>query len=1635
MNWSKSTSDLALRVAAKAEQIRQGYRHDHMRIVTDHAIVSSISQGDYRARQIYELVQNGADAIGAGSTEQVDGGKVKIVLTKDGLYCANQGAPFSFEGIEAIAYPIHSAKTGNEIGRYGQGFRSVLAVTDRLGIYSRTISCHYSFELSSRFLTEDKASETGIGPQVLMEELGTNESPAVNILAIPVPVDPDESFDADPILKEMSLWAATIIHLPFIDSQRFEKDTIFNNLKSGLENFPAEFLMFAGHVKELEFEIPELFFRRSISCERPSKDEFESIDDIDFRKIKIDEGGGRIKEWLLVERKEVAITTSAGEDGNQLQRNRRRDKVTNQLLPVPISWAVPLTRTTQRGAFWIFFPTDDQSSQKGIMNAPWDTNNERTQVLGTDYNKFLLRQFSELIVKSIPVLVALFPEDKGQYLDYLPARGAEEPSRASFLLVEEIKKAMSSYETLLDLDGVLRKPSSMRKIPSEMASMKSEGDLAPPSILKHWASIDGTPRNLPHWSILDPGGNRIAGYNRYLDASDNPAAAKPGDLVTWLEAALSKPNVENSIEAVRLIRDILTIVNFELAPRVKHAKVVLCKSGALASPTPGVLFYSDHGVKESELSIVDHELMSNHMVREFLIEECGITEAEGAAELDVVLANWPSRPDENDWRKFWLASAKLSAEQFADVLGRHPLTTSIKALSVAGTFEKVADLFLEGRIFLKGEDSDNLILDNSFHHTTLEILGNLGVSEVPKMANAHSDFPKTDEYKTFLKNSLTDIKMSPAKIKQLFEAAPLVPLNIEVLNQIGMPAKARYTTWFLENCRDALAWFPAGVSQPIDSPAFWYIKMFGLLETSLGPRKFDRSLSKSMSAFKRVAPVSLLDDELTHGCGLCPSFAELSPESLYAIIARLSDEVDFQLIGECLGIICRYLPEAPKQIPGRVRNSIEMMAPDQVTVVSDNDEFGRISGVGLPAVLANSPESANELVVRWGVKAGESIQQEFEPVSPSEPELLADLFFLLGERFPRQINGVLVVRCTSLINVIQTPEGQMRKPVEQALHKKTLYVVVGSNESNAKVLKAADELLRLNLTPDQYRTIEENAVTAAINEKLRAIRRADNDVKRVLEIFSIDQIKLALPKKLLEQIGGEVNSPEVLAEMLLAVHGPQLLEKTKNLLHENGLRPPTQWAGSKAAIKFVTELGFDRPFAGFKEPDRAAHTEVQGKIDLGDLHPYQIQLKDDVKSFIDRDRKNPRWRALLYLPTGAGKTRVTVQGILELINEGKLGKGPVLWIAQSYELCEQAVQTFTEIWSSIGTAGALSVDRLWNDKSVEEASIPSEFAGQIVVAVDAKIESAAVDNKDYDWLQNASLVVVDEAHKAASRRYTTILRWLRTGVKLSKRDEADKRPVLGLTATPNQSGIEKRFGPTMIRISEEISGGLSDVEFLRGIGVLAIPSHQLLEGVDVEGTELGPEGGELDEVDPDEDEELTDPVLTKKPVRKPIWLPAAMEESLAENQKRNAEIIESIRSLDPAWPVIVFALSVSHAQLLAALLVKNEVKSAAVSGETSPSLRKLHISDFRSGKIQVLTNYGVLTTGFDAPKVRAIYITRPTFSKNLYLQMIGRGLRGPLNGGTQDCLIVDIADNFESMNINHIYEEMGAWWSAGDTSE
>lgn len=76
----------------------------------------------------------------------------------------------------------------------------------------------------------------------------------------------------------------------------------------------------------------------------------------------------------------------------------------------------------------------------------------------------------------------------------------------------------------------------------------------------------------------------------------------------------------------------------------------------------------------------------------------------------------------------------------------------------------------------------------------------------------------------------------------------------------------------------------------------------------------------------------------------------------------------------------------------------------------------------------------------------------------------------------------------------------------------------------------------------------------------------------------------------------------------------------------------------------------------------------------------------------------------------------------------------------------------------------------------------------------------------------------------------------------------------------------------------------------------------------------------------------------------------------------------------------------------------------------------------------MLTNYNVFTEGFDVPQVDAVYVTRPTYSPNVYQQMIGRGLRGPLNGGNEKVLIVNVADNIANYGEQLAFHHFDHLW-------
>ena len=105
-------------------------------------------------------------------------------------------------------------------------------------------------------------------------------------------------------------------------------------------------------------------------------------------------------------------------------------------------------------------------------------------------------------------------------------------------------------------------------------------------------------------------------------------------------------------------------------------------------------------------------------------------------------------------------------------------------------------------------------------------------------------------------------------------------------------------------------------------------------------------------------------------------------------------------------------------------------------------------------------------------------------------------------------------------------------------------------------------------------------------------------------------------------------------------------------------------------------------------------------------------------------------------------------------------------------------------------------------------------------------------------------------------------------------------------------------------------------------------------------------------------------------------------------------------------PGVVFSPTVSTAEYTAEILRDAGISSAVISGETPRDDRLRIFEDYRTGRVQVLSNCMVLTEGFDAPHTSCIVVARPTQSNPLYIQMVGRGTR--TYPGKTDCLVLDV---------------------------
>lgn len=135
-----------------------------------------------------------------------------------------------------------------------------------------------------------------------------------------------------------------------------------------------------------------------------------------------------------------------------------------------------------------------------------------------------------------------------------------------------------------------------------------------------------------------------------------------------------------------------------------------------------------------------------------------------------------------------------------------------------------------------------------------------------------------------------------------------------------------------------------------------------------------------------------------------------------------------------------------------------------------------------------------------------------------------------------------------------------------------------------------------------------------------------------------------------------------------------------------------------------------------------------------------------------------------------------------------------------------------------------------------------------------------------------------------------------------------------------------------------------------------------------------------------------------------------IEISHLDNYSRNQLIYKTYFENCLNKKTLIFCISIDHAEKIADYLRKEKgIKAHHIHGKQSIAHRTEILQKFRSGEIQVITNCQLLTEGFDEPSIEAIIIARPTKSKSLYCQMIGRGTR--LFSNKKICSIYELTDN------------------------
>lgn len=301
--------------------------------------------------------------------------------------------------------------------------------------------------------------------------------------------------------------------------------------------------------------------------------------------------------------------------------------------------------------------------------------------------------------------------------------------------------------------------------------------------------------------------------------------------------------------------------------------------------------------------------------------------------------------------------------------------------------------------------------------------------------------------------------------------------------------------------------------------------------------------------------------------------------------------------------------------------------------------------------------------------------------------------------------------------------------------------------------------------------------------------------------------------------------------------------------------------------------------------------------------------------------------------------------------DAKAVGGRTLFLVNGLKLASQAKETFAKVWPE-ATLGEYTGSQKDMTQTVIFATVQS-------ISKDLEKFSPT----DFDYL------IVDECHHAAANTYQKIFTYFHP------------KFILGLTATPERSD-----GEDMLELFQNVAHKM-DLKTAVERGIL-VPIRCVRVKTNIDLTDVRINGIKYNSQD-----------LESK-----LFIP-----------ERNQLIVDTYLRYVNGKKTVIFCASVDHAAEIEKLLRDSGVKAEAVFGRDRVEVREKILKDYETGSTNVLCACDLLNEGWDSPHTTVLFMARPTMSKTIYLQQLGRGTRRC--PGKEDLLVADFVDNANMFNM------------------